>query len=116
MKRRAAKVAHVPLSVAAELQALRGELIALGERVIAMQRTIDLAVTPSPEPVDDTTDMIGVVEAAELAKRSQQTLRRWADAGLPVGEYNGRLGRYVYSRRRLSAYLTTRRVREHGAT
>jgi hypothetical protein len=84
---------------------LKAEVVALGEHVIAMRRELREAVTPTPIANGDD-DLIGVVEAAEVAQRSEQTLRRWADAGV-VGRYNASLGLYLFSRRELRAHVAT---------
>ena len=109
MKRRAAKAKRASPSVDDRLMRIEAEIVCFGEIIRRLERTIDMAVTPTPVEAGEPGDLIGVNEAVLAAGRSAQTLRRWADAGLPVGEYNARLGRYVYSRKALGAYLVAKK-------
>jgi hypothetical protein len=62
---------------------------------------------PEVSPVEDD-DVIGVVDAAELALRSPATLRRWIDAGAPIGRFDLATRRYTCSRRQLRDYFVGR--------
>jgi hypothetical protein len=93
--------------VAAEIQQMRCEILRLGEIVLRMERTIDLAVRPTPEPVDPDPP-VGVVSAAELSGKSAKVLRRLIDTGVPIGEYVAATDRYVVRMGALTAYLKDR--------
>jgi len=94
--------------VAAEISAMRGELarmrgeqaatraevVASGLIVARLERALDAALTPRPEPIDPDPP-VGVVAAAELSGKSAKTLRRLIDRGAGFGWYDGATGRYV---------------------
>jgi hypothetical protein len=118
MTRAAARAARPSPAVERELARMRGELarmrgeqaatraevVASGLIVARLQRTLDLALTPRPEPIDPDR-AIGVVSAAELSGKSAKTLRRLIDRGAGFGWYDGATGRYVVRMGALAEYL-----------
>ena len=93
-----------PGMVAAEIAALRAEVIASGMLVRELRRELHAAITPRPEPEAGVGHLISVAEASKLSRVSPQTIRNWADHG--IGKFVA--NHYLVDKRLLRAHLVKR--------
>jgi len=87
---------------------MAAEVARLASQVARLVEVVE-ARLPAPEPVEDDDDAgdVSVAEAARLAGRSTQTLRRWCD-DFGVGKYSDAAGCYLVCRAKLRAHLVGR--------